>query len=447
MQPVAGRDPPVAPRPRTEFSLSQAETIMTAKDMTRLRNLAGAYADIAHGEVMAQRREKWRLHNRLQERTFPFHIEDNGSYVRDLLPPVECEDAECRVLEHGLLHALTAYETINDDRIIPDRFVVDWYTPMTTWCETLRISRVADGHGGALGYETNKPIRDIEADFDKLAKRTITLDRENTQRRGQLAETVFRGLLPVEIGRTSSLYSSGISNIAVHLMGMQELYLAMVTTPEAVHRLFRFFAEDNLALGQWEEDQGLLTRNNDGNQGYCSGSSQYTDETDIPAGKPVASTDRYGYLESQESAGLSPSMFDEFLMPHLSKLAAKFKLLKFGCCEPVHDFMPYLQRLHGLRKVSVTPWCDLHKLAETCRPDIIWSRKPVPLMLCGGSFDPHAFRAHLQETMEIGKNYSIEFVFRDTTTLTGDMVERVALACDIVRDLTGHPEGSRPKGA
>ena len=72
-------------------------------------------------------------------------------------------------------------------------------------------------------------------------------------------------------------------------------------------------------------------------------------------------------------------MFDEYLMPHLTKLAGKFKLLKFGCCEPVHTLMPVLRRLHGLRKVSVTPWCDIRKLTETCPQNVIWCRKPVPL--------------------------------------------------------------------
>ena len=60
----------------------------------------------------------------------------------------------------------------------------------------------------------------------------------------------------------------------------------------------------------------------------------------------------------------------------------------------------------------------------------------------GENFDPAEFRTHLQETMDVGKDYFIEFVFRDTNLLTGAMVERLAQACDIVRDLSGHPEGS-----
>ena len=68
----------------------------------------------------------------------------------------------------------------------------------------------------------------------------------------------------------------------------------------------------------------------------------------------------------------------------------------------------------------------------------------MPLKLCGPDFDPGEFRAHLQETLDVGAAFFIEFVFRDTNRLTGAMEERLALACDIVRDLTGHPEGRRP---
>ncbi|MCE9613870.1 MAG: hypothetical protein K8T26_06305 [Lentisphaerae bacterium] len=416
---------------------------MTNKDIDRLRNLAGKYAEYACGNTMAQRREKWRLHNRLEQRTFPFHIEDNGSYFHDLMPTLQGEDEDCRALEDRLLQALVAYETIDDDRIIPDRFVIDWCASLSAVCDELALTRADNGHGSSLGYTTNTPIKDIDADFGKLRKRTLTLDRDKTERRAALARQAFAGLLPVDVGRPGSRYSDGIANKAVHLMGMQELYLQMAMNPEAVHRLFTFLAEDNLALGQWEEDQNLLTLNHDGNHGYCSGSSLFSDETAVAAGLQVASTDRYGYLEAQEASGISAGMFDEFLMPHFARLAAKFKLLMFGCCEPVHNLMPLLQRLPGLRKVSVTPWCDLRKLTTTCRKDVIWCRKPIPLKLCGETFSEDDLRSHLQETLDIGQDYFIEFVYRDTCLLSGNMQDRIAQTCRIIRQLTGHPEGSR----
>ena len=416
---------------------------MPMKDRERLRNLAGKYAEYALGAPMAQRREKWRLHNSRREKTFPFHIEDNGSYFRDLMPPLECEGDGCKALEAQLLHALTAYERIDDDRIIPARFVVDWCTPSTGVCDELRFTRADNGHGNTKGYTTNHPIQDIDADFWKLEKSRIHHDREESDRRLSLAMDIFAGLLPVEAGRPGSAYSNGITNQAVHLMGMQELYLQMAMNPQGVHRLLAFLAQNNLELGQWEEEQGLLTSNHDGNQGYCTGSSLFSDETVPPAGRKVRSTDRYGYLESQESAGISPAMFDEFVMPYLTPLAAKFKFLMFGCCEAVHHLMPSLVRLHGLRKVSVTPWCDLRVLTDTCPTDIIWCRKPVPLLLCDNTFSEAALRSHLQETLDVGRDYFIEFVYRDTDRLTGAMTDRVARTCAMMRAMTGHPEGSR----
>lgn len=419
---------------------------MNTASLSRLRDLATVYSGYALNGIMAQRRKKWLLHNGLRERTFPFHIEDNGSFYQDLLPPLTCEETLCRRLEGRLLHAITAYERVDDDRIIPDRFVVDWSTPIDSYCDDLRFTHADDGHGGSLGYESNKPIKDIDGDFAKLKKRNLILDRQATENFAELAGEVFKGLLPVAVGRCSSYYSDGIANKAVHLMGMEELYLQMAMQPDAVRRLLTFIAEDNLALGQWEEDQGLLTLNNDGNQGYCSGSSQFSDEIPgraLAPGAPIRSTDRYGYLEAQEAAALSPEMFAEFLMPHFRKLAAKFRLFKFGCCEPVHDFILDLQKLPGLRKVSVTPWCDMEKLAARCDRRVIWCRKPVPLKLCGSTFDPDVFRDHLQETLAIGKDFFVEFVFRDTNLLTGAMAGRVAEACRIVREVTGHSEGSR----
>lgn len=415
---------------------------MTTKDKSRLRDLAGKYAEYANGKPMAQRREKWRLHNRLQEKTCPFHIEDNGSWFADLTPPCQCESDEARGLEGRLLWTLTAYETIDDDRIIPTRFLVDWCTPVSGICDELKFTRADNGRGSFLGYESNKPIQDIDADWGKLKKRTISLDRAATEKHAQVARDAFAGLLPVEIGRPGSSYSGGITNKAVHLMGMQELYLEMAMNADAVHRLFTFLAEDNLTLGQWEEDQGLITLNHDGNHGYCTGSSLYTDETAKAAGPKVTCSDCYGYLESQESSGLSAAMFAEFLMPHFTKFADKFKLLMFGCCEPVHDIMPHLQQLHGMRKVSVTPWCDQQKLAQVCRKDVIWCRKPIPLMLCGETFDAVALRAHMQETLDIAKDFFVEFVYRDTNLLSGAMRDRMDQTCAMIRDMSGHPEGS-----
>ena len=128
--------------------------------------------------------------------------------------------------------------------------MVGWCTPATGVCDELRVTHADNGSGDTKGYMTNHPIRDIDADFGKLKKSLIRLDREESGRRLRLAEEVFAGLLPVVAGRPGSSYSNGVTNQAVHLMGMQELYLQMAINPTGVHRLFAFLAENNQALGQ-----------------------------------------------------------------------------------------------------------------------------------------------------------------------------------------------------
>lgn len=76
----------------------------------------------------------------------------------------------------------------------------------------------------------------------------------------------------------------------------------------------------------------------------------------------------------------------------------------------------------------------------------IGSSPTALLKLCGTAFDPAVFRAHLQATLDIGRGFFIEFVFRDTNCLAGAMRQRVADACRIVRDLTGPRRGPSDPG-
>ena len=51
--------------------------------------------------------------------------------------------------------------------------------------------------------------------------------------------------------------------------------------------------------------------------------------------------------------------------------------------------------------------------------------------------DEAAFRAHIQETLDASGNNFVEFIFRDTCTLSGAMKDRMVKACRIMRELIG----------
>ena len=68
---------------------------------------------------------------------------------------------------------------------------------------------------------------------------------------------------------------------------------------------------------------------------------------------------------------------------------------------------------------------------------VVLSRKPHPMKLCGRLFDPQAFEAHIRETLDIARDKFVELIFRDTCTPDGSMRDRVTEACRIVRRLIG----------
>ncbi|MDP6961030.1 MAG: hypothetical protein QF595_05870, partial [Dehalococcoidia bacterium] len=97
-------------------------------------------------------------------------------------------------MEAQLLRAIVSYEKINDDRIIPETFVVNWVTEISHYCEELQFTHSNDGYGGTFGFETNKPVKDIDDDLGKLKKRTLALNKELTAQQAELAQDVFKGL-------------------------------------------------------------------------------------------------------------------------------------------------------------------------------------------------------------------------------------------------------------
>ncbi len=101
----------------------------------------------------------------------------------------------------------------------------------------------------------------------------------------------------------------------------------------------------------------ILELNNENNF-VGSGSYGLTNElTDERCYKSVHVTirDPRGNINSQESVGISPSMFGEFVFPYYSELAKEFGLTYHGCCEPVHDIWEkYIRKLSGSWEVSIS---------------------------------------------------------------------------------------------
>jgi hypothetical protein len=411
----------------------------TPTDRNRVRALAAEYAEIVNSDDMNRRREKWRLSNRLLQRTVPFHIEDNGSFFADLTPQPQCAGEFERGCEAHFLRCLTNYRLIPDDRVFPASFWVHWHIGRTSVCPELQYHRVPDSTGRELGYETNTPLADLEPGLKKLRPTEFRVDREGTQRAAEQADDLFGDLLPVEIvnGYNALAAGTGMAGQAVHLMGMDHFYMNMLDQPDNVHAFFTFLADDAERYANWQEEEGLVTPN--GREIDCgSGSCVYSDELPrraIAPGENVLFSDIWGFIEAQEAVGLSPEMYATFIHPYQRRVGDRYGLINYGCCEPTHQFWPVLKQFHNLRKLTVSPWCDVASISASVGRNVVLSRKPHPLKLCGPTFDPEDFRATIAENLEITRDNFIELVFRDTNPLNGAMQGRLVEACGIIREL------------
>ena len=125
-------------------------------------------------------------------------------------------------------------------------------------------------------------------------------------------------------------------------------------------------------------------------------------------------------MDSQETVGISPAMFEEFIFPCYRKIAEQFGLLSYGCCEPVDPIWDScISKLPNLRKVSISPWCNEEFMGERLRGGrVIYQRKPSPNFLgVDPVLDEEAFRQHIRKTLLAARGCKLEITQRDVYTI------------------------------
>jgi hypothetical protein len=408
---------------------------LTTTERDYLRDLARRQRDYAALPVMQEREARWYLHNELRGDRPTINFE-TWTCEQELLEPPQCESEAAREIELQLKREMLNHEMVDDDRVVSPFFVVPWNLSMVPFNVRIASEHAVDDHGRDVAYRFVHPIRDLKADLPSLPDSTYAVDCEGTLAWKCFVEEVLGDILPVRMGMRS--LGCCLSQIVVHLMGMETMMVSMMDYPDEFHRLMRRLSQDYIRYFKWLESEGLLFTNN-GNDWLCQGSFGFTRE--LPCAdqltRPPATSDVWGYMDSQESVGLSPDMFDEFLFPYYQDVASIFGLLSYGCCEPVHScWEKSLCRLPKLRKISISPWCDEAKMGEALRGSrTIFHRKPSPNFIgVGKELDEAAFAQHIRHTLESARGCKLEFSFRDIYTLEGNR-DKPRRAVRIVRQL------------
>jgi len=167
------------------------------------------------------------------------------------------------------------------------------------------------------------------------------------------------------------------------------------------------------------EEQGLLSLNTGG--AYVgSGGFGYTNQLPCAARPgPAAIREMWGFCESQETSGVSPDMYAEFIFPYHMRVLERFGLNCYGCCEAYESRWRYIKQIPRLRRVSVAPWSDMRLVPRHLARDYIASVKLKPTPLAAGYMDEAVVRMDCRNAAEQTKGGVCEFIMKDNHTLGG----------------------------
>lgn len=389
--------------------------MVSRRDKDILRRLASKVREIAEHSDMHDLKRRWYDHNALKQGKPMVLCFPEGAW-QEMLPEtsIECEDPLLRSWELELRMKIYSFENIRDDNTVEPWFNMSWYVTDNGYGVNIHYN-----HGENRGsYVWDPPLKDLSKDLDKLHFRQLNVDREKTIRHMDLASAIFGDLLLPRLHTNGYWWTMGITWEAIKLVGLENLMYLMVDEPENVHRLIHWLMEEHLHYIGWFEQEGLLLLNNE--NGYTgSGGVAYTTELPQPdyrEGQPVRLKDLWGFAESQETVGISPGMFGEFILPYQIPLLEKFGLNCYGCCEPVHERWKFIKKIPNLRRISVSPWCNQALMAEYLGPNYIFSRKPNPSMVCS-SFSEEEIRKDIRQTLDVTKGCITEIILKDTHTV------------------------------
>ena len=417
---------------------------MLKRDIAILRKLAYKIKEYSENSDNENLKRLWVLHNKLkQERPMMLVFPEGGWRELVKKESLVCEGEKAREMEYKLRQRIYYAEHLKDDaplektwhvsKVINNKPAWDLFSILSWGLEPKK--EYIDKEKGA--YKTI-PIINEYKDIKKIKTPVFEYNEKETLCNLELEGNILGDILDIKL--------TGIRRISVHLMnyysglrGLDNLFLDMYDNPEMIHDVMAIFENGYYETFKQLEQQNLLSLNND--ETYNStGGLGYSDEIPGEGYDPnrIRIKDIWGCAESQEFSEVSPKMHKEFALEYEKRIMSKFALCGYGCCEPLHDKLDDVFEIANLRRISISPWADIEKSAESLGSKYILSWKPNPSFLCG-DFNAIAIHNYINDALYIAKRYNcqMEIVLKDTHTCE-NKPERFDIWVSIVREIIGY---------
>lgn len=389
---------------------------ITLHDRTILRGLAQKQLEYANSSRNEEILRKWDAlaHGRRETPTVRLLF---SNFTHEVIAPrLQCEGETARKIEWSLLSTLVGRELFDDDTPVSPTFEVHWDTWVSPFGTQPQFTRASGEH--AMGFHIDPVVEDLQKDFAKLEGGHFGVSRQNTLERIAVAEDLFGDILPARMAMGS--LPGCITNPLVSLMGMENYYCAMYDYPELLHQAMDMATKVYEAYYDFLENEELLMPTY-GISPVAQESFAFNSE--LPEQNVTKTTQCWGFLESQETTAVSPDTFGEFVFPYQDRLAKRFGLLSYGCCERVDAIWPgYLSKWKNLRKLSVSPFNNEAQVGEYLRgTSVVYYSKPrAEFVTNPGPMDEDALRKYFKGVCEAAIGCLFEMAQREVGTIFGD---------------------------
>ena len=388
--------------------------LFETSEKDRLRELAKRVAEIAALPVQAEKAKLWEKHNGLKT-SQPLVFIDPENGWNECIPAdtLMCRTPMARVWEMFLRKQIYWFEILKDDKVIEPYFDVPHSYSDTGW--GVELGRVSGGREGS--FKIIQAIKDYDEDISKVHYPRIIINWEESDNILELAHDLFDGILTVR-RKTIWWWSLGMTRDFINLRGLEDFMCDMIEQPEYVHKLMSILCEGTLDRLDLLQKNGFLALNTGGTY-VGSGGFGFSDELPGPEYDPqkITTMDMWGFVESQETSSVSPEMYNEFVFPYHKRVAERFGLNCFGCCEGFDSRWKYAKNLPRLRRISVSPWGKWETLEELLGKDYIASIKPNPSHLALANMDEEVVRGEIRKALEFSKKCVPELIMKDNNTL------------------------------
>jgi hypothetical protein len=403
------------------------------REVESLRSLAARWMEHAARPIMAERRRQWRAIKDLKAEKPMILVET--CMLSDYIGQDElvCQDPYLRNIEKSLHEIVRHADEIGDDIVVDPYFRIPWEMEISDYGVPIVSTHAISSNGSSVGYTFNFGVQS-EADASKLHLRDRRVNRPLSLQRKDLLENIFGDVLPIRLGGYDPFdedpgYKPWLGNLFVgltmdlfKLIGNNNLLYWVYDKPALIRQMMELFRDDRKAHFQFMEREGLLYPNTD-TWMPCPGSYGFVSDLPGPEGngRDVSLKDCWVWLDSQESAPISPKMFNELFLPYIAEVAQPFGLAYYGCCEGLHDRFLYIEKaVPNLRAVSVSGWSNPFQMAEMLGKKYVYSRKPTPAYISGSYPDWELLEKDMRDTFTAAKDCNLELCFRDIYTVDGD---------------------------